>query len=354
MDKDNRPLSRRQYVRNCFAASCGFYATLNMAPATSRRAFAQEKFGQVESERPYGRIEKLADGVWALVSTPFTKSGAAGDRTTHSNGGFIVGDEHILAIDSYRTSAGAQFVAEACKALTGRLPTWVVHTHFHFDHVGGTRGLMAAGANPEIVMTQRTRELASKFYLPAKPDPKDNRFLLSGIEKWGSQWTDASKIIDQNAGPIELDLGGRTVTISPMVGHTQSDLVIRDQQTNVLFGGDLIWDGIFPNLMSAEPIEWQNSIKSILASKPSIIVPGHGSATKADSPRMTKFAGLMAEIEKSCRGSFAKGATVDEAAASIKIPDSLGQWQYFRDGFHLIAAETWFRALSKDRQKNDQ
>ena len=91
---------RRKFLERCFGTNCGFAATLLLAPEAARRAYGQKAMGDVIGKRPFGRIEKLADGVWALVSTPFTATGKAGDLSTHSNGGLIVGRDKILAIDS--------------------------------------------------------------------------------------------------------------------------------------------------------------------------------------------------------------------------------------------------------------
>jgi len=107
---------RRRFLERCFGTSCGFAATLLLAPLAVRRAYGQEVSGGLVGKRPFGRIEKIADGVWALVSTPFTAGGKAGDLSTHSNGGLIVGKEKILAIDSYRTQGKMGRTFDGCFA----------------------------------------------------------------------------------------------------------------------------------------------------------------------------------------------------------------------------------------------
>ena len=150
---------RRSFLKRCFGTSCGFSATLMLSPLLARKAYGREVEGDAIGAKAFARIEKLHDGVYALISTPFTKDGKSGDLSTHSNGGLIIGKDKILAIDSYRTPAGAAYMVDACLAITGRLPTHVVNTHFHFDHLGGTRAFIR-GESPEIIMTQTTRQLA--------------------------------------------------------------------------------------------------------------------------------------------------------------------------------------------------
>ena len=339
--------NRRDFLKRCFSTSCGYSATLLLAPVLARQAYGRESLGDTIGARPFGRIEKISDGVYALISTPFTKDGKTGDLATHSNGGLIVGKDSILAIDSYRTPAGAKFMAEACLKITGRLPTHIVNTHFHFDHLGGTRGFIQQGANPEVIMTQTTRKLAFDTYSKTLPDETNPNLSISTLNKWGGYLTDASKIITDESKPLKLDLGGRSVSIIPMSGHTNSDLIVTDDSTGTTFAGDLIWDGIFPNFMSSSPSQWAKSVKNILSSSSKIIVPGHGSLQETKSTSTLNHLNLLDEIEKHARTSFSKGNPADAAAKAFKLPDSLKHYKYFRTGFHELAMDAWQRELGK-------
>jgi len=340
---------RRSFLRQCFGSSCGFSATLLLSPLLSRQSYGREIQGEKIGEKPFARIEKLNEGVYALISTPFTKEGKAGNLATHSNGGLIIGEDKILAIDSYRTPAGASYMADACLFLTGRLPTHVVNTHFHFDHLGGTRAFMRNEANPEIIMTQTTRELAFESYSATVPHPDNPELSISTLNKWGGYLSDASSIITDEEKPLTLELGGRTATITPMRGHTGSDLVITDDLSGTTFAGDLIWDGIFPNFMSSLPSQWLQSVESILQKAEGTIVPGHGSTRKADSLSTQSYYNLLLEVERYARASNEKGISADQAAKEFSLPASLGDYRYFRNGFHEIAIEAWDRELSSEK-----
>ena len=338
--------NRRHFLERCFSSSCGFYATLMLAPLTARKAYGQAVYGDILGKRPFGRIEKLNDAVWALVSTPFSAKGGIGDTSTHSNGGIIAGTDHVLAIDSYRTAAGARYMAEASQFLTGRLPSHIVNTHFHFDHLGGTQGFINNGVSPEVIMTQTTRKLAFDTYLKTTENPTDSRTKISTLKKWGGSLTDASIIIPEDR-PYQLDLGGRTVTITPFSGHTGSDLTVTDDLTGITFGGDLIWDGIFPNFMSSSPSQWITSVEKILAEKDRVIVPGHGGIQKSNSPELKKYQILLAEIRAHAEASHKKGITSEAAAEAFKLTEAVGEVSYFREGFHEIAMAGWYRELNR-------
>lgn len=339
--------NRRTFLKRCFGTSCGFSATLLLSPLSSRKALGRTIEGEKIGEKPFARIEKIHDGVYALISTPFTKGGKSGDLSTHSNGGLIIGKDKILAIDSYRTPAGASYMADACLQLTGRLPTHVVNTHFHFDHLGGTRAFIKGSNSPEIIMTQTTRKLAFENYSKILPHPEDPDLSISTLNKWGGYFSDASAIIANEDKPLTLDLGGRKVTITPMQGHTESDLVIKDEESATVFAGDLIWDGIFPNFMSSSPSLWSKSVQSILEKNTGLIVPGHGSIQKSGSKSNTSYLNLLAEIENHARVSQQKGLSSDQAAAEFNLSTSVGDYRYFRNGFHEVAMAAWYREITK-------
>ena len=338
--------NRRAFLNRIFGTSCGYVASLSFAPRHARRAYARDSLQPELAKQPFARIEQLAPDVYALISTPFTIDGKAGDLSTHSNGGLIVGRDRILAIDSYRTPAGARFMAEASLKLTGRLPTHVVTTHFHFDHLGGTTAFIAKGAVPETIMTQTTRKLAYSAYGKSGEKDESGPFSTPTLTKWGGRFLDASRVISDETKPVTLDLGGRTVTIVPMSGHTGSDLVVIDDETGTTFGGDLLWDDIFPKFMSSLPSQWRANIAKLTKGESRLMVPGHGSVQRSDSQSFELFSNLHNEIERYAREQHAKGNSANNAAQTFSLPQSLGDWNYFRAGFHEIAMDAWYRELN--------
>lgn len=62
---------------------------------------------------------------------------------------------------------------------------------------------------------------------------------------------------------------------------------------------------------------------------------------------MERYQNLLGLIKTHARTEHTKGRSSDAAAASLKLPKSLGDISYFRNGFHEIAMDTWFRKLGK-------
>jgi glyoxylase-like metal-dependent hydrolase (beta-lactamase superfamily II) len=119
------------------SASCAGYLAA-LAPGMPRW-FRSFRTARVEStpvtQEPWGRLERVGDGLWALISTPLD-----GDRTTLCNGGIIAGRDGVLVVESFASPRGAEWMARQARDLAGRWPSRVVLTHFHGDHANGVEG----------------------------------------------------------------------------------------------------------------------------------------------------------------------------------------------------------------------
>src|SRR5437868_2343263 len=99
-------ITRRDFLAQ--SGSCAAHLALAATgmSVAARRAWASAPFGAVVAREPFGNLEKVSDGVWALVSTPL-----GGDSTTVSNGGIIAGRNAVLAIEGLNRPAGATWLA---------------------------------------------------------------------------------------------------------------------------------------------------------------------------------------------------------------------------------------------------
>lgn len=324
-----RPVSRREFLID--GASCSAHLALAaaLAPDAARRLWAQAQRGTVVATEPFGRLEQVADGVWALISTPLT-----GARETVSNGGIIAGRSGVLAIEGFMTPGGATWLANQAKQLTGRWPTHVVVTHYHADHSNGVAGYRddANGkAMPRAFVTEES--LASLFKAmptpPATPD-EDRRAALAGAVK-----------------PTELattiDLGKRTVKLVRRDGHTSSDVSVEVDDPSVVFTGDLVWNGMFPNFVDATPTRLAAATRALRRARTTTYVPGHGGvATDADVGR---YLAMLGEVEQAARAAHGKGTPATEAAATFVLSPSLGEWALFNKVFFERAFVAWNREL---------
>src|SRR4029077_21141219 len=121
--------TRREFVGQTVSCAAHLALAGAWAPSALRNAWARPTTPSVVAREPFGNLERVAEGVWALISTPLS-----GDRTTLSNGGIIAGRNGVLAVEGLNKPEGATWLATKCKELAGRWPTHIVVTHYHADH----------------------------------------------------------------------------------------------------------------------------------------------------------------------------------------------------------------------------
>jgi len=275
----------------------------------------------------FGRLEQVADGIWALVSTPLD-----GDRTTLCNGGIVRGRDGVLAIEAFMEPRGAEWLATRARELAGRWPTHVVLTHYHADHTNGVAGYGASAPQPIVRATSTTRDQAVARNQP--PDAARSAALgrvspLSG------------------AAGDSIDLGGRVVRLLAHRGHTDSDVALEVEDPHVVFCGDLVWNGMFPNYVDASPTRLSEAVRALRRSKDTVYVPGHGALAR--EPEFDRYLAVIDEVEHAARRAHAQGLSAADAAARFTLPPSLGEWLLFNKAFFERAFSAWYRDLAPAR-----
>ncbi|MEP6620268.1 MAG: MBL fold metallo-hydrolase [bacterium] len=315
-------ISRREFLSS--AATCSAHLALAaVATHSTARALWALPRGRVVAREPFGNLERVSEGVWALISTPL-----GGDRTTLSNGGLIAGKNGVLAIEGFNQPQGAQWLATKARELTGRWPTHVVLTHYHADHANGVAGYLTADNKPVVHATSATRGLILERNTPAEASRSD-------------ALKDAAMI--PATGTFDIDLGGRTVRIVPRGGHTPSDCSLELDDPSIVFCGDLLWNGMLPNYVDAVPTELARSVKALRRSRTTTYVPGHGAV--AQQTDFDRYEAMLAEIERAARAAHAKGQSAKDAGADYALPASLGDWVLFNKVFFERAFSAWYKEL---------
>lgn len=324
------PIDRRGLLR--LAGSCAAHLALATAGvgAATRELFARVGPRGALQEEPWGRLEAVADGVWALVSTPLE------DRTTLCNGGIVAGTHGVVVVEAFASPAGAAWMAGRARALTGRWPDHVVLTHHHGDHTGGAAGFAegTGGGGSALYATAVTRDTtdAAAAERDLAPDAPLRRALST------------VRLLPADVA-TELDLGGRVARIEPLSGHTASDAVIRVLDPPVLFCGDLLWNGMFPNYVDARPSALSESVARLARSEPgTVFVPGHGPVAAVDD--FTRYRRLLEHVEGEARRAHAEGRSAEEAASAFVMPASLGEWLRFSPDYPRRALDAWLRELA--------
>lgn len=330
--------SRRGMIKGL--AATGVAAGLSaMAAPTAARSFPT--FGKVVDEQPFARLEEIGQGIWGVVSTPLNPDGSFNPAAiaTLCNGGIIAGEDKVVAIDGSFRPEGAAWLAQLAKKLTSKAVTDVIVTHFHADHPGGLAGYQQGATGPDIIATDTTNRLIFERYAGPKVRPDGSQFARSSIRP-----VLPNRIIVDESISQSMDLGGRSIRLHPLKGHTPSDLAIEVEDAPVIFAGDLVWAGLFHNYMDAIPSHLNTSVDQLLENPENVIVTGHGAIARAGD--LGNYSALLDLVEQKAKAAFTAGKTPAEGAAEFSVPESLGTWQLFNPRYYETAFEAWRRELA--------
>lgn len=164
----------------------------------------------------------IAESVWQLTD-PF------------ENRAYVVaGRERALLVD---TMAGFGDVLAQASELAGGLPVTVVLTHRHCDHVGGSFGagevLMSAADDVEAAWEESERG-ARLFAEVARREG-----MVPDGEKCAVERGGRPRVSHVGEGDA-LDLGGRTVDVVELAGHTVGSVGYLVRDAGLLLSGDAV------------------------------------------------------------------------------------------------------------------
>ena len=120
------------------------------------------------------------------------------------------------------------------------------------------------------------------------------------------------------------DMGGRQFSLFYLSGHTSSDLVIRDDDTGVVFAGDLAFLYRAPTTPHADVVHWKDSLDVLSGMDKSLLVPGHGPSDAKDES-LVQTADYLDWLYGSVSDAVQRGLTMNEAMALLEAHATAGQ-----------------------------
>ena len=190
------------------------------------------------------------------------------DHDDIANLGLVVGSKCAAVIDTGGSVAVGQAFRAAIRKITTLPVCYVINTHWHPDHVFGNLAFKAAGTvfvgHAELPAELKARE--SDLISQYSNDLGDNAnaaFVLP------SRTVEVGKT-------LTLDLGDRKLTLRAWPpAHTDTDVTVRDERTQTLFLGDLLFRQRIPAL-DGNLDGWLKAIAKLRGEQASVVVPGHG------------------------------------------------------------------------------
>lgn len=268
---------------------------------------------------------QIADGVWLLEGSTDDFSQANGGNIV--NTGFIVTAEGVLVIDSGPSRRYGEAMRQAIAAVTDKPLLKVMLTHHHPDHVLGNQAFSDV---PIAALPGTTTLLAEQGDAMA-----ENMYRLVG------DWMRGTEVLlpTETLEPGALEIGGRTLQLLALSGHTGADLAILDVQSGVLFAGDLVfYQRALTTPGTPGLATWLADLDQLQQLPWKQIVPGHGPLA-TDAAPFVQMRDYLGWLDGVMRSGAEQGAEMNELIRTA-IPErfagiSLSRYELIRSVSHL-------------------
>ena len=264
------------------------------ALALAGRSLAQQDFSKVEI-----KAEKLSDTVYMLT-------GAGG------NLGLSVGPDAVFLIDDQFAPLAPKIKAAIAK-LTTKPVSFLLNTHFHFDHTGGNESFGSDGAL--IVAHDNVRRRLST----------DQLIALAGTTSAQKASPKVALPVVTVSGELRFHINGDEIHAFHVPrAHTDGDLIVHFRPSDVVHMGDVFFNGMYPFIDassggSPEGVVLAYDRVLALAGERTKIIPGHGPlARKAD---LQASRDMLATVIKRVADMRRAGKTESEVIAAKPSAD---------------------------------
>lgn len=208
---------------------------------------------------------------------------------------------------------------------------WIVLTHIHLDHCGGTGGVAAAFPNATVVVHPRgPRHLADPARLvSATAAVHGERFPIYG----GLDPTPAERIVAAEDGHL-VDLGGgRALRMFNTPGHAKHHMAVFDEETGTVFAGDLMGVRMGPGeqypAMPPADIDcegWLESLDRVEALGPEIICAAHFGPLEDTAQGLATVREQVSTVAASAAAAWGTGGGVPAVEEAIHRDAPLERW----------------------------
>lgn len=186
-----------------------------------------------------------------------------------ANTGFIRTEAGAVVIDTGPSRRYGEAMRETmAKVLGDRRVAAVYLTHAHPDHFLGNQAFDDVPLRASAETARVIREQGAAF--------TDALYRLVGPLMAGTVPRPPDQLVTGGA----VTLGGRSLEILLLDGHTTSDLAVFDRTSGTLFAGDLVFFNRTLTTPSADLPRWIAALETLSRMPFQYMVPGHGPLLK--------------------------------------------------------------------------
>jgi glyoxylase-like metal-dependent hydrolase (beta-lactamase superfamily II) len=239
-----------------------------------------------------GTLRQLIPGYYVFSSTSF-------------NSGVIATSDGVVVLDALSSEAIARQEREAIASVIKQPVRFLVSSTFHNNYTWGNvayHDVIKVGHENyrADLLAQMERDRAS---------PENQKARLPQVT-----YRDR----------LTIHLGGKEIQILYLGrGHTRGDSIIFVPQDRIAYVSELFFSDQFLYINDGYGLRWLKTLDAIEALPADILVPGHGPIPqdpKETRQGLHRFRQVLVDLRDAVQQEIARGATEDQAAAAIKLP----------------------------------
>lgn len=280
-------------------------AVLTATLAATAPAFAQNQPAPAQTSPPAFATTKVqgTDNVYVF-------------RYQFHQSMFVVTSAGVIVTDpiGFQRPQAVKAYIEEIRKVTDKPIKYVIYSHSHYDHIAGGKPFKDLGA--KFIAHRRAKEILAGLKQPDVVIPDET----SGNRR----------AINLGDTRIELNYVGRN--------HSDSSLVMRLPKERIIFAVDFIpiEQVMFRNMPDSWPVEWEESLKKVIAMDWDRMIPGHPGpggrlGTKDDGKAVLAY---LQDVSAETKKAADAGKCFDAAMAEVKLPkyEKWGNYKTFLPG----------------------
>ncbi len=246
------------------------------------------------------------------------------------NTGFIVTPAGVLVVNTGPSKRYGEQLRALITRTTAQPVAQVLHLNLHPDYFLGNQ----AFADVPRFATAATRAGMAR----EAASYETNLYRLCGDWMKGTQFLLPDRDIDAAAKSGPWALGGRVFELREFRGHTDSDLVLVDRSSGVVFAGGLVFKQRVPTTPHAQVGDWLKSLDQAQALQWRTVVPSHG-PVHSDASGVAETKAFLQWLDREFTAYAELGWDMNEVLRA-PVPATFRGWagfatEYVRNVAHL-------------------
>lgn len=182
-----------------------------------------------------------------------------------NNTGFLVGSRGVVSVDASSTEARTKALLETIAGFSDQPVRTLINTHHHGDHTFGNYLFGSA----TIVGQERSRAAIQAWGLPRSAP------YWTEVE-WGDVELAPPFLTFDESVTVYVDDLRCEVRHLGLPAHTDNDAIVWLPERKVLFGGDLLFNGVTPFVVQGSVGGMLETLAAVDELGAEVLVPGHG------------------------------------------------------------------------------